>query len=110
MSDNPRITLDLKEYLQGMEAKLLEDSKQRHENHDRVTKANFDNLVEVSKADREAMKSHADSTRWMLICFVAIVCLAIVYVEANDTDKVVQHTPQVSLSDVTIRDHSIPQP
>lgn len=110
MSDNPRITLDLKEYLQGMEARLLEDSKHRQENCERVTKANFDKLVEVSKADREAMKSHADSTRWVLISFIAIVCLAIVYVETNDRNKVVQHTPQVELSDVTTADRNVPQP
>lgn len=83
MSENPKIFFELKEYLEGMKRELLEDSKQRHENHGKVTETNFDKLVYVSAADRKSMEDHAKSTRWMLMAFIAILALVMAYLEVN---------------------------
>lgn len=37
MSDNPKISFELKEFLVGMEKRILDDSKERHEKHEDVT-------------------------------------------------------------------------
>ena len=39
--DNTTIEFDLKDYLQGMEKRLLADSKQRHEARDKATAIHF---------------------------------------------------------------------
>ncbi len=44
MSDNRKISLDLKEYLPGMEKRLPDDSKMRPGNHEDVTRTNFKSL------------------------------------------------------------------
>ena len=45
MSDgNITNEFDLKDYLQGMEKRLLADSKQRHEAHEKVTAAHVDSI------------------------------------------------------------------
>lgn len=81
MSDNPKISFELKEFLVGMKNDILEDSKKRHENHETVTNTNFSNLKDSSKAHCDWMADHANSTRWMLMAFIAIVSLAIAYTE-----------------------------
>ena len=81
MSDNPKISFDLKEYSHGMEARILEDSKQRRENREKVTNTNFKSLEAVSDAREKAARDHNNSTRWLLITLVAIVGLVIAYVE-----------------------------
>ena len=81
MSDNPKISLDLKEYLVDMKREILEDSKARHENHETVTNTNFKALAQVSAANHKSMEDHARSTRWLLLAVATILGLGIAYLE-----------------------------
>ncbi len=94
MSENPKITFDLKEYLQGMEERqrkdterILEDSKQRHENHEAVTKANFEALGAKYESVEKTVKSTHDSMNiWIgILCAVIAACaLTVAIVIANN--------------------------
>lgn len=81
MSDNPKITLDLKEYLQGMEKRLLEDSKMRHGNHQEVTKTNF-----------KSLEGKFSSLKWTISILLVVVGLVVAYVqyESNDAPQVIK--------------------
>lgn len=81
MSDNPTISLDLKEYLGDMKREILADSKARHENRETVTITNFKALAQVSATNHKSMEDHAKSTRWLLLAVAAILGLGIAYLE-----------------------------
>ena len=73
MSENSKIEISVLEYLQGMEQRLLADRKQRHENHEAVTKANFKTFgVKI-----DSVKDHSNSTRWIIGGLIGLLALVI---------------------------------
>ena len=56
-----------------MEQRLLTDSKQRHENHEAVTKANSETFgVKI-----DGVKDHSNSTRWIIGGLIGLLALVI---------------------------------
>ena len=73
MSENSKFEIFVVEYLQGMEQRLLADSKQRHKNHEAVAKANFETFgVKI-----DGVKDHSNSTRWIIGGLIGLLALVI---------------------------------
>ena len=81
MPDNLKITPDLAQYLQDMDARrrrdterILEDSKERHEHRDETTKANFEMLG--AKYDG-ALKTSLTVKAIIIVCCTTLIALTI---------------------------------
>lgn len=86
-TDDQKVEVPLVDYLQSMEKRLLEDSKLRHENHESVTKANFETFgekIESLGARVDSVKEHSNTTRWIIAILIAVAVLIISIISIID--------------------------
>ena len=78
--DNIRIGFDLKDYLQGMEKRLLADSKQRHEAHEKVTAAHVDSIHKrIDSVHKRIDDLRTENARNLTIFGIAVVIILTIF-------------------------------